>query len=274
MSTVALAPLRGPLENRSGAAAMLCWHSIGRVGPPYLTVPPELFDRQLATLSSLGWESGDRDDLAALAAGVRPLRPKVFLTFDDGFADNHDAALPLLREHGFKAFVFVLPRHLDTGAPLAWKEVAESARRHPEVMRSLTWSQVERMAEAGVEIGSHTLTHARLTELGDEELREELLASRRAIVERLGRCDTIAYPFGDWDARVVRAAADAGYRFGFTMPRGAQLTTTTLSIPRVAVDDRDTPRRLRLRLTPAYRRLLLSPVRDLVRTVRARGGRR
>lgn len=249
----------GLLRNRSRRAVFLSYHSVAPRGPKYLTVTTELFERQLDHFTRRGRVSGGLEELRALAEG-RDAGANLFLTFDDGYVDNCEAALPLLRERGFKAFVFILPPVVDEGGPLLWPEVAEEAAATPEMMRSVTWEMVEEMKEGGFEIGSHGLRHASLPTLSDEELREELWDSRQRIVERLGSCDTIAYPFGDWDARVAAAAAECGYKLAFTQPtRTGQRRATPLSIPRVNVDYRDEGRRLDFKLSAGGRRLLLSP---------------
>lgn len=247
------------LRNRSRAAVFLTYHSVAERGPSFLTVPPDQFERQLDHYARRGLRSGGREELAALAAGGAG-NANLFITFDDGYRDNFEAALPLLRERGVKAFVFVLPPAVDEGGPLSWPGVEDDVATTPETMRSLTWEMAGEMAEGGFEIGSHGLRHASLPTLGDEELRQELSDSRRRIAERLGSCETLAYPFGDWDARVARAAADCGYSLAFTQPtKTGQRGATPLTIPRVNVDDRDEGRRLDLKLSAAGRRLLLSP---------------
>lgn len=265
--------MRNLLRNRSSRATFLCYHSIAAAGPRYLTVSAELFERQLAFLRRRGVRGGGLAELREAAAGGR-LAPTAFLTFDDGFRDNHDTALPLLREYGFPAFCFVLPPLVDAGAALAWPEVAEDQRRFADTMRSLTWSMAEEMREAGLEIGSHTLTHPHLPLLGPEQLREELWQSRARIRERLGSCDTLAYPFGEWSPEVAAAAADCGYAFAFSLPqhRGQRLATPH-SIPRLNVDYRDEPRRFVAKISPAGRRALLSPLLASARR-RARAVRR
>lgn len=261
----------GPLHNRSRRAVFLCYHSVAPEGPRYLTVTPELFERQLATLRRRGMRGGEVADLEALAAGERTA-PTAFLTFDDGFRDNHATVLPLLREYGLRAFCFVLPPLVDSGASLAWPEVAADQRRFGATMRSVTWPMVEEMAEGGFSIGSHGLTHAHLAELGPEELRQELSDARARIRERLGSCETLAYPFGEWSPAVEAAAAECGYRFAFTLPtRTGQRGTTPLSIPRLNVDYRDRGLRFAAKLSYPGRRLYLS---SKVGRMRERLGRR
>jgi peptidoglycan/xylan/chitin deacetylase (PgdA/CDA1 family) len=246
------------LRNRSSGAVFLCYHSIAPEGPRYLTISAELFERQMATLQRRGIIGGGLEQLTDVAAG-RAAPRTVFLTFDDGFRDNFETALPILREYGQRAFVFPLAPLLETGTPLEWPEVREDCRRYPTTMRSVTWSMLEQMKEGGFEVGSHTLSHPHLPELGDEELREELWQSRATIRERLGSCDTLAYPFGEWSPRVAAAAAECGYRFAFSLPsRSGQRDATPLSIPRVNVDYRDDGRRFAAKLSPLGRRVFLS----------------
>jgi len=259
------------LRNRSSRASFLCYHSIAPRGPRYLTVSAELFERQLAEFRRRGLRGGDLGSLIALAQGSR-IDPAVFLTFDDGFRDNYETALPLLRAHGFGAFVFVLPPIVDKGGPLLWPEVAADCERYRETMRSVTWPMLEKMKEGGFEVGSHTLTHRHLPQLGAEELREELWQSRAAIAERLGSCDTLAYPFGEWNEAVASAARECGYRYAFSLPtRTGQRPATPHSIPRINVDYRDNGTRFAAKLSPVGRRILLSPAVATARRAFRRG---
>jgi len=84
--------------------------------------------------------------------------------------------------------------------------------RPPLAYGAINWRQAREMADAGVEIGSHTLTHPILTGLGDERLREEVGQSRDRIQSELGRkVETFCYPNGDYDLRTQREVARAGY---------------------------------------------------------------
>ena len=174
-------PVRGPLRNRSRHAALFCYHSINVDGPPFISVSPQTFERQLATLRHWRHQGGGVEALAALGEGRRPRRPQVFLTFDDGYLDNFTESFPLLQEYGFTAIIFLLPPYVDGAAAFNWPEVAEMQRSYPDVMRSLDWPMVELMAEAGIEFGAHTLTHPHLPQLGDEQLQQELLDCRQRI---------------------------------------------------------------------------------------------
>ena len=253
---------------RTAEAVFLGYHAIAANGPRHLSMSPAVFEAQLDFLVAKNYRSGTRADLDALIGG-RPLPGKTaFLTFDDGFLDTFEMAAPIMEARGLTGMAFVLPRHLDDGATLGWPEVAGEVRRYPRTMRSMTWEMAEGLATRGWEIGAHTLTHAQLTKLGDDALAEELGESRRLIAERLGRCDTFAYPFGLWDSRVERAVADAGYRYAFTLPIDAQKGAGPLTIPRLTLDDRDSVTRFRAKLSVTGRALFLSPLRPLIRRLR------
>lgn len=262
------------LRNRSKHATFLAYHSVAPEGPTYLTISAELFERQLDELVERGLRCGDLETLETIAAG-RPIPPSVFLTFDDGFLNNYETVMPLLREREMKAFVFVLPPLVDAGAPLLWPEVAEDAGRYPQTMRSVDWAMLEEMKEGPFEVGSHTLTHPHLPELDGEALHHELSESRARVKERLGTCDTLAYPFGEWSPRVAAAAAKCGYRFAFSLPTThGQHSANPHSIPRVNIDYRDSGRRFIAKLSPRGRRLYLSEAlkapRRAVKALRAR----
>jgi peptidoglycan/xylan/chitin deacetylase (PgdA/CDA1 family) len=256
------------LGNRSRHAAFFCYHSISRDGPPFLSLSPETFERQLATMRRRGLAGGGIDALLDLSEGRRPPRPQVFLTFDDGYLDNHEAAAPLLAAYGFPATVFVLPPYVDSAGAFDWPELVERQRAHPEIMRSMDWPMVEALAERGIEIGSHGLRHPHLPELDEDELREEMWSSREQIRARLGRCDVLAYPFGEWDERVAAAAADAGYSYAFSLPSGAQRHATPPSIPRINIDQRDGGPRFAVKLSALGRRAYLSAGAATVRRLR------
>lgn len=258
------------LENRSPDVAFLSYHSIAGDGPAFLSLPPQIFECQLARLRARGYRSGGHAELRRLARGETLPGRTVFLTFDDGFRDTYEVARPLLEAYGFRAIVFLLPALAPEGGPLAWPEVESATRRWPGVMRAMTWEMAEEMAATGHEFGAHTVTHPRLPELDDERLDRELVDSRALVIERLGSCGSVAYPFGQCDDRVASAAARAGFEFGFTLPFGAQRNVTPLTIPRVNIDHRDVGASFSLKLSGAGRRLLLSPVKPALRAALGR----
>jgi peptidoglycan/xylan/chitin deacetylase (PgdA/CDA1 family) len=119
----------------------------------------------------------------------------------------------------------------------------------------MSWAELRMLADAGWEIGSHTATHPHLTQIDDATLRTELTRSKMACEQGLGRpCASIAYPYGDVDARVVAATAAAGYQSAAALPRRLN-GRGDLEWPRIGVYHADDERRFRLKVSPSIRRL-------------------
>lgn len=134
----------------------------------------------------------DRSDLAA-AIGVAAVTPGVEFTFDDGNRSDLDVALPLLVEAGATATFFVLAGRLGE-------------------KRSLRSPDLATLARAGMTVGSHGEQHLDWTQASDATLRRELHDARSRIEDAAGvAVRTLSVPFGRFDARVLRLAAEAGY---------------------------------------------------------------
>lgn len=113
----------------------------------------------------------------------------VVLTFDDGYANFHEAAMPALTRHGFTATVFLIGGYVGKGN--SW-----------EGRPMLTWPQVIELDKIGIEMGAHTMTHPDLRKLSRKEAREEIVGANAEIAGRLGKeVDCFAYPFGYYDRR-------------------------------------------------------------------------
>lgn len=136
------------------------------------------------------------------------------LTFDDGYLNFEQRAVPVLRACNCPATVFAVSDLL--GQDNAWDT------RNGDVSEPLMPPDgLMQVATLGFEIGSHTCSHARLTEVGDAELADELERSRRHLSSILGTDVPIfCYPYGAQDDRVRRAVAKAGYRAACSVEKG------------------------------------------------------
>jgi peptidoglycan/xylan/chitin deacetylase (PgdA/CDA1 family) len=154
-------------------------------------------------LSAAGYTSLPLRELAAsLKDGCNLPEKPVVLTFDDGFMNFYTHAFPVMSEYGFCATVFLVTDFC--GKSNDWNG------NPPELPRSklLSWSEIKILNDAGIEFGSHTKTHPDLTTLTRAETEAELVASKAAIQDALGReTMTFAYPFGRYNASIRSIAA-------------------------------------------------------------------
>jgi peptidoglycan/xylan/chitin deacetylase (PgdA/CDA1 family) len=195
---------------RPSAPRVLLWHSLDESGS-IISTSPRLFARQMAWLARRGYETwpASRYVRALLEAAPMPRR-LVVLTFDDGYANVLEHALPVLRAHGFCATVFLVTN--DTGGTPRWEMHTLPTRSE----RLLTWSESQAMAREAIEVESHTHTHPRLREHPDRRVTEELRSSRVALRARgLGRGKVVAWPDGAYDVRLSGLARREGYVGGF-----------------------------------------------------------
>ena len=234
---------------------VLCYHALSPTWPAPLSVTPDAFEYQLSYLARKGWVG-----TTFTRAVSRPCQPRALaVTFDDAFASVRELAGPILSSLGWPATVFVPTAFVSRGRPLSWPGVDHWASTpYAGELRSMTWNDLRELADQGWEIGSHTRTHPRLTSLSDRELQRELRSSKAECSERLGRpCESVAYPYGDVDGRVVAATRDAGFLFGAALGRDLR-AAGQWRWPRAGVYHADGPYRFRLKVTTPVRRLRAS----------------
>lgn len=217
-----------PVSHGRGPVVLM-YHSIspGGLAPDSRwAVSERNFREQLRLLSSEGWNTVCVRDLEQREALV----PKsVVITFDDGFADNFDNSLQHLQTFGFKATWFVVSG--DVGEVSRWQDHDAPHRL------MLTETQLREMVAAGMEIGSHTRTHARLTELDQRAMDNEVSGSRLDLEDMLDQPVTsFTYPYGLFNGGVIEAVRRAGYRMACTTQTGwLGSDSDPLQVRRVAV---------------------------------------
>lgn len=169
------------------------------------------------------------------------------LTFDDGYDDLYEHALPVLTRHRLPATVFLVAATLTDGKAVDW--VDDPPARE---LRTLGADQALAMQEAGVTFGSHSRAHLDLTTLSYEDCVADLKESREALEDVLGRPVTLlAYPRGRHDPDVRRAAAAAGYDAAFSLPEGAE-EVSRFAVPRAGVYPHNGTAVLRLKTMRSY----------------------
>lgn len=257
--------------------------------PPGMAVRASTFERFLDYLSR-HCECVHTTD--ATPGQAKERRPRLALTFDDGWKDNFETALPISRKYGIPFTVFVCPQmmtrresfwtsqagslwaaaqrtgKLDVISTLYGAEAGRSADSLIESLKHvspkdretlinrmraalqpyvqgagvepsdemLTWREVKEMSAAGITFGSHTNTHAILTDIPLSDALQELTESKKAIEAELSTCLLFAYPNGDWSPDVRDAVAQSGYLAAFINSPGIwQEQSHRLSIPRINV---------------------------------------
>jgi peptidoglycan/xylan/chitin deacetylase (PgdA/CDA1 family) len=245
---------------------VLAYHAVTDDWRDPLAVTPETFRSHLRLLARGGY----RPLTFSEAATTPSTRRRVAITFDDAFASAARWGAPILAELGWPATVFVPTQPVEKQEPMLW--LGADVERTPEElehMRAMTWGDVERLAGAGWEVGSHTQTHRRLSELDRESVDGELRGSRDELVRRFGRCEAISYPWGEVVAAVVAAAKRAGYSTGSGLG-GRFRFGDAMTVPRVAIAREDGGARYALKTSPLFWRVRGSRLWERVERARGR----
>ena len=198
-----------------------------------LAVSPRAFRRQMDYLATESYRVVDVLEAAALLEQGRPTPRTVGLSFDDGFLDVAEQALPLLAERGFRATVFVVPAVVDGWATFGWY------RSPPPV---LGWDEIVELDRDGtLRFEAHSLTHPNLLSLREEAAWHEIAGSKSALEARLGReVHAFSYPSGLFGARERGLVAAAGFHVAVSCEPGLNSRgTDRLALHRRQVDRRD-----------------------------------
>jgi heparosan-N-sulfate-glucuronate 5-epimerase len=253
---------------RLAHSLVLAYHAISPHWPSSLAVTPGRLRDHLEMLIRQGYVGATfaeviRGEVAAKTVAV---------TFDDGFRSVFEHAFPVLSEFGLPATIFVPAGLMGTGAPMGWQGIDRWLGTEWEnELRPATWDELRQLHDAGWEIASHTWSHARLPQLDDDTLATELVRSRERCAEEMGGpCETLAYPYGDYDARVQAMARDAGYAAAASIHPGPD---RPYAWPRIGVYSMDEGLRFRLKASPTVRGLRSSRLGERLERRRQLPGR-
>jgi peptidoglycan/xylan/chitin deacetylase (PgdA/CDA1 family) len=238
----ALAPAATAISRLAPASAglkvpILMYHHVGimsqgpdasiKVDPMAadLMVSPQDFEAQVQYFKNLGYHSVSVSQVynALENKGPLPEKPIVF-TFDDGFKDVFENAIPILEKYNYNGTFAVATQLLGRPTYAVWDDVITAQK-------------------SGMEIVSHTENHLDLTaaKYSDEDLKREIFGSKQILEEKLGiPVDFFVYPYGRRNAKVEQMVHDAGYKMAFTTDYGQHLKMDQmLSLPRVRVHGQD-----------------------------------
>ena len=252
---------------------VLCYHNVVPDGfdarrlDPALHLDVGVFAAQMTWLRRHTELVPLADVVARLRTG-QPVRNRVCVTFDDGYTGVFTHALPVLRDLGIPATVFLVTSAAEHTAPFWWDHPELVARASPERRRDwlnrlqgdgdaiaraegvaptaalapeatpASWTAIRAQLGPDLAIGAHTARHRALPTLAPAELAWELSHGAAEIETHLGTRPTyLAYPYGAWNQTVREAAHAAGYEAAFTLDgeRIGALGMEPLSLPRINV---------------------------------------
>ncbi len=182
------------------------------------------FDQQLAELKEAGYST---PSLGRIVSGLAPAR-SMALTFDDGFSSVFDNALEILNRRKLQAVLFLV-------ANLIGKNNEWDLRDGEVIEPLMDAAQVRTWLAAGHEIGSHTLTHARLSRLSLRDAQEEISASKKRLEDLFDvPIQHFCYPYGEYDEHVRNLVMEAGYQTACTTEFGINTPAShPLSLKRI-----------------------------------------
>lgn len=213
--------------NPSQLPVILTFHSISQGNSP-LKISPELFAEQMAWLKSNARILSLGEVVTCLLERRALPERTVVLTFDDGFRNFRDCAVPVLRRFDFPATIFVPTGYC--GGTNSWPGQPEWVQRE----ELLSWQEITDLASRGFIFGAHTVTHPRLPALSLAEAEREIKSSKTEIEEHIQRSvDFFAYPFGGWNP-AVRDLASKHYRAACSTGAGVlEADAHPFALPRV-----------------------------------------
>jgi len=231
--------------------AILSYHQTARPprrGVPVrtLVLPPWRFALQMRTLKALGWTGLSLRDLEPHLRGGAG--GKVFgITLDDGYLNNFENALPVLRSLGFTATAYFVSTQI--GGTNVW----DHAKGVPPVPL-MRLEQMRAWAEAGMEVGAHTRTHIDLTTCSDAVAREEIAGSKEDLEQALGLpVRSFSYPYGEHLPEHVEMVRQAGFETAVTIVKRRQRQADDLlRLPRISIHLEDWLVRVVAQTTTSY----------------------
>ena len=218
------------LGHKDIGTRILTYHWINDTVGDYLSVPPAHFRSQMEFLREAGYEVISLRDL--LEKGARS--KTVGLTFDDGYRDNYENAFPILKEFGFTATVFCIAGRIGTDPYLNFTDIQE-------------------MHKAGIDFGSHTLSHPHLPKLDSEEKLKEIMNSRLELEEKTGIVpDFFCYPYGEYDSESTFLVEESGYLGACTNDPGSNDGLEPYTLKRTEISGFDSAEDFQKKMSGAY----------------------
>lgn len=202
-----------------------------------LRVKPEEFEKQLIWLKKNGFTSFTLNELSKLE---KIPSKSVVITFDDGYEDNFANAFRLLKKYNMKATIFIVLNRFN--ANWATDKDLDQSSYELNNEKMLSDEQVKTMLQSGlIEIGSHTLNHANLPKISNNEKQNEIENSKKEIETKFNiKCESFAYPFGFYDEKSRDFVQKFGYKSAVTTQNSVYFKDkfNEFEIPRILISGR------------------------------------
>lgn len=210
-----------------------------------LIVAPRSFAWQMRMLRWMGYRGLSMQDLMPYLRGEKTGKV-VGITFDDGFQNNLEHALPILNKHGFTATCYGVSRQI--GGSNVW-DLGKVAPK--PLMTQANWKA---WVAAGMDVGSHTCDHANLPELSEDEARTQITQSRQELEQTIGcAVHHFCYPYGWYKPEHAQMVRDAGYTTATTTKRGrSQPGNDLFALQRIMVARATNPLQFFFKITTNY----------------------
>jgi len=203
-----------------------------------LRVTPDAFEQQLKWLHNNGWNFVTMNELLENRDRIQP--KTVAITFDDGYENNYKLALPLLKKYHAKATIYVVIDRHDND----WSTKKKSHHNSGELVKDkkLSDEQIVEMIQSGsIEIASHTLSHANLSQLDIANKTLEIGSSKKQLEDQFNiSISSFAYPFGIYDKNDVEIAQNCEYQSAVTTENGINTDfKSPLELKRIKISGKD-----------------------------------
>ncbi|MBT0571782.1 polysaccharide deacetylase family protein [Curvibacter sp. CHRR-16] len=210
-----------------------------------LIVAPKSFAWQMRMLRVMGYRGLSMQDLMPYLQGKK-IGKVVGITFDDGFQNNLQHALPVLKKNGFTATCYGVSRQI--GGSNVW-DLGKVAPK--PLMTQTDWKT---WVTAGMDVGSHTCDHANLPQLTEDEAFAQISLSRHELEQAIG-CEVrhFCYPYGWYKAEHAQMVRDTGYTTATTTKRGrAEVGADLFTLQRIMVARATNPLQFFLKIATTY----------------------
>lgn len=249
-----------------GRFPVLMYHginsSVGRRHPYFETnTSPAAFRNQMQILATDGYQTLSLDGVIRDSSSCNVAKRPVVITFDDGYADFYDEALPTLVEYGFIATVYIITGSTDK------QRVIKNGKQF------MSWAEVRELPRYGIHVGSHTVSHGNLRGMSRSRVEDEVRRSKEMLEDKLGApVESFAYPyaFPEHDKNYVQHIREylqmCGYKHAVTTIVGtASVLTDRYCLPRLPISTFDDEAFLRAKLKGGYEWLhILQYARKLI----------